>query len=333
VLQTPLGALLQQPKQMNSATHKSSRAAYSVAGAKISYPRLSTTFADSQRHSVNVQEPPGFRGEPICYRGEEFLSGTSAGSGAYSVMSRNPQEETVMSKWGDYFLGVADSAPAAVRLRYGLEGATMRTLIAQGAHDIASQWLPPEVTKALAEDGAQLLTENGSGGFYLAMNTTKAPLDDVNCRLAMRHAFDYGTAIQMIAVTDDVPTGSPATGAIPVGMFVSNGLDSALVQDMDKAKQYLADCKYDVADMNIEVSWIAEVSNEERFALLFQTNLSQLGVKSEIKKLHRLRGDLCARISGEVIFDARDIGAMKRKDRAALRGTDMSTIYKTPHLR
>ena len=54
---------------------------------------------------------------------------------------------------------------------------------------------------------------------------------------------------------------------------------------MDKAKQYLADCKYDAADMNIEVSWIAEVPIEERFALLFQSNLSQLGVKSEIKKL------------------------------------------------
>ena len=217
--------------------------------------------------------------------GEEYLSGTSAGSGAYTVKSHNPQEETVMSKWGDYFLTVADAAPDTVRLRYGLEAATVRTLIAQGEHDIASQWLPPEVIKALVGDGAQLLTETGSGGFYLKMNTTKAPLDDVNCRMAMRYAFDYGTAIQMIAVTDDVSTGSPSTGAIPKGMFGSNGLDSALMQDMDKAKQYLADCKYDAADMNIEVSWIAEVPIEERFALLFQSNLSQLGVKSEIKKL------------------------------------------------
>ena len=217
--------------------------------------------------------------------GEEFLSGSSAGSGSYSVKSHNPQEETVMSKWDGYFLNVADAAPDTVRLRYGLEAATVRTLIAQGEHDIASQWLPPEVIKALAEDGAQLLTESGSGGFYLKMNTTKAPLDDVNCRMAMRYAFDYGTAIQMIAVTDDVSTGSPSTGAIPVGMFGSNGLDSALKQDMDKAKQHLADCKYDAADMNIEVSWIAEVPIEERFALLFQSNLSQLGVKSEIKKL------------------------------------------------
>ena len=109
--------------------------------------------------------------------GEAFLSGNGAGTGAYSVNSHNPQEETVMAKWDGYFLGVADAAPDTVRLRYGLEAATVRTLIAQGEHDIASQWLPPEVVKALADDGAQLLTEAGTGAFYFKMNTTKAPLD------------------------------------------------------------------------------------------------------------------------------------------------------------
>ena len=73
VLQTPLSAFLQQPRQVNAATHKSSRAAYSVAGADVSYERLSTTFESSQLHSVIVHEPPGFRGEPISHRGEEMF--------------------------------------------------------------------------------------------------------------------------------------------------------------------------------------------------------------------------------------------------------------------
>ena len=217
--------------------------------------------------------------------GEAFLSANAAGSGAYTVSSHNPQEETVMSKNDGYFLGVADIAPDTVRLRYGLEAATVRTLIAQGEHDIASQWLPPEVVKALANDGAQLLTESGTGGFYFKMNTTKAPLDDVNCRLALATAFDYGTAIQMIAINDDVSAGSPATGAIPVGMFGANGTDMAFSQDLAKAKDYLAACKYDPSEIDIEVSWIAEVPLEERFALLMQANFQQLGIKSHIKKL------------------------------------------------
>lgn len=217
--------------------------------------------------------------------GQAYLSANAAGTGAYTVSSHNPQDETVMAKNADYFLGVADAAPDTVRLRYGLEAATVRALISKGEHDIASQWLPPEVVTALAKDGAQLFTEAGTGAFYFKMNTTKAPLDDTNCRLALSHAFDYGTAIKMIAITDDISAGSAATGAIPVGMYGANDADMVMQQDMDKAKEYLAACKYPAADMNIEVSWIAEVPLEERFALLMQSNFTALGIKSEIKKM------------------------------------------------
>ncbi|MCB1355616.1 MAG: ABC transporter substrate-binding protein [Maritimibacter sp.] len=217
--------------------------------------------------------------------GEEFLSANGAGSGAYVVTAHNPQDETVMAKNANYFLDIAAGAPDTVRLRYGLEAATVRTLIAQGEHDIASQWLPPEVVKALAEDGAQLLTEGGTGAFYLKMNTTKPPLDDVNCRRALAAAFDYDTAIKMIAITDDVSGGSPATGAIPVGMFGANDPSMVQAQDLDAAKAHLDACAYDPAEMDIEISWIAEVPLEERFALLFQSNLTALGVGSHIVKM------------------------------------------------
>ena len=217
--------------------------------------------------------------------GESFLSANGAGTGAYTVSSHNPQEETVMAKWDNYFLGVANTAPDTVRLRYGLEAATVRTLIAQGEHDIAGQWLPPEVVSALAKDGAQLFMETGTGAFYFKMNTTLAPLDDVNCRLALSHAFDYGTAVQMIAINDDVSAGAAATGAIPVGMFGSNPADMKITQDLDAARAYLDACAYDPSEIDIEISWIAEVPLEERFALLMQSNFTELGIKSHITKL------------------------------------------------
>lgn len=105
-----------------------------------------------------------------------------------------------MAKNPAYFLGVPATAPDKVRLRYGTEAATVRTLIAQGEHEISSQWLPPEVLKSLAADGAQLLTERGTSGFYIKLNTTKPPFDDVNCRLSVSYAFDYGTGVKMVAI-------------------------------------------------------------------------------------------------------------------------------------
>lgn len=217
--------------------------------------------------------------------GQAYLSANAAGTGAYSVVSHNPQEETVMAKNADYFLGVPAAAPDTVRLRYGLEAATVRALIARGEHDISSQWLPPEVLKSLADEGAQLLTESGTGGFYIKMNTTKPPLDDVNCRLALSEAFDYATAIQMIAVATDVSQGSAATGAIPVGMLGANPASDILTRDLDAAKAHLTACKYSPDDFTLELSWIAEVPLEERFALLMQANFAELGIKSEIVRM------------------------------------------------
>ena len=215
--------------------------------------------------------------------GEAYLSANGAGTGAYVIASHNPQEETVMEKNAGYFLSVPEPAPDTVRMRYGLEAATVRTLIAQGEHDIASQWLPPEVIKALAGEGAQLLSESGTGGFYVKMNTSKPPLDDANCRLALAQAFDYEAALKMIAIDGDVAQGSASTGAVPVGMFGAKPADAPLKRDMEAAKASLSACAHTPEDINLELSWIAEVPLEERFALLMQANFAELGITSEIR--------------------------------------------------
>ena len=217
--------------------------------------------------------------------GQAWLSANTAGTGAYKIVSHNPLEETVMEKNAGYFLGIPEAAPDQVRLRYSLDAATVRTLIGQGEHDISSQWIPPEVTKALAAGGAQLLQEAGGGSFYIKMNTAKPPLDDVNCRLALANAYDYEAGMKLVAITPDVAQGSPSTGAIPVGMFGANPAGEKLKRDLETAKEYLAACKYKPEDFVLEISWIGEVPLEERYALLMQANFAELGIKSEIKKL------------------------------------------------
>ncbi|TNC62887.1 ABC transporter substrate-binding protein [Rubellimicrobium roseum] len=218
--------------------------------------------------------------------GQGYLSANDAGSGAYIVQSHNPQEETVFAKNSDYFLGVPEAAPDEVRLRYGLEAATVRALLAQSEHDITSQWLPPEVLKSMSNDGAHFLQESGTGAFYIKMNTQKPPLDDVNCRLALASAFDYATAIAITQITPEVAGGVPSTGAIPVGMLGSKPRENgALARDMDAAREHLAQCQYNPADYTIELSWVAEVPVEERFALLMQQNFSELGFNTEIVRV------------------------------------------------
>ena len=85
-------------------------------------------IVDKQLVMANLGDGEGSMGD----WGQAFLSEHGGGSGAYVVESHNPQDVTVMVKNPDYFLGINESAPDTVRLRYGLEPATVRTLIAQG---------------------------------------------------------------------------------------------------------------------------------------------------------------------------------------------------------
>lgn len=217
--------------------------------------------------------------------GQAYLSAHGAGTGAYRVVSHNPQEQTVMAKNAAYFLPINSKAPDKVFFRYGLDSATVRTLISKGEHDISSANLPPEVMKSMAEDGAQLLSEPGTNSFYIKMNTTKPPFDDVECRLAVSYAFDYDVARRIVAITDTVSQASVSTGPIPKGMPGSLPEDRALKRDMDKAREHLEKCRYKPEDTKIELSWIGEVPVEERYALLMQANFAELGFKSEIVKV------------------------------------------------
>ena len=236
---------------------------------------------DKQTVMANLGEGEGDMGD----WGQAYLSEHSAGTGAYVTTSHRPQEETVMTRNPGYFLPIDPSSPDEVRLRYGLEAATVRAMISKGELDITSQWLPPEVMVALANDGAKFFQESGTGAFYVKMNTAIPPLDDVNCRLALVAAFDYDTAIAITKITDDVAGGVPATGAIPVGMFGARGGDAAQHRDMDAARAHLANCAYNPADYRIELSWVAEVPLEERFALLMQSNFAELGFQSDIVRV------------------------------------------------
>lgn len=220
--------------------------------------------------------------------GQAFLSEQDAGSGAYKVVSHNPQELTVLEKFPDYFLGFAEKAPDVVRQRYSVESATMRTLMARKEHEVSSQWHPQEVFKALAgEEGISLITEGGSGSLLFKLNTQRAPTDDVNFRKAMALAFDYDALISTLQITDEVSSGTPARGPIPDGV---PGFDAALpmpTRDLEAAKAALAESKYasDLGSVEIDMAWVAEVPSEEKMALLFQQNMAELGVKVNITKV------------------------------------------------
>jgi peptide/nickel transport system substrate-binding protein len=217
--------------------------------------------------------------------GEAYLNDHDAGSGAYSVVSHVPESESNLVKFPGYFLGVSAAAPDKVRIRYGLQPATVRELVASGQQDMTSQWLPPEVMRALAErSDVHFLSDRGSNILCFHLNTQIAPLDDVNCRLALTYAFDYATAMKLAQITDKISTASPANGPIGKSEFGFNASLPMYAQDLTKAKDYLGKCKYKTpADRKIDITWITEVPAEEKLALLMKASFDPLGFQTTIK--------------------------------------------------
>jgi peptide/nickel transport system substrate-binding protein len=239
-------------------------------------------IVDSELVLANIQD--GSFGELGDY-GQAFLSAGDAGSGAYTVVSQDPQNETVLERFDGYFLGVPEAAPDQVRLRYGIEASTVRALMSRGEHEITSQWIPPEVIRALAaEDGIGLLTERGTTVFMMKLNTQKPPLDDVHCRLALTYAYDYATTLQMVSITEDVIQGTPINGPVPAGMLGADHDTPPFTQDLDRARAEFAQCAGATA-APIEIAWNSDVPAQERLALLMQSSFEALGFKTSITRL------------------------------------------------
>lgn len=217
---------------------------------------------------------------------QAYLTAHDLGTGAYRIVSHNPQEATEFARNDKYFLAFPDGAPDRVTLRYGLDAATIRTLLARGELDISSQWLAPEIMSSLAkEPGMKLVAETSLGNYSIKLNTQRAPLDDVHCRRAIADAIDYQALLSLAKLTNDISSGTPANGPIPAGVL---GADSDLPypkKDMDKARKELKQCAHDPAASKIVISWISEIPVEEKYALLMQANFQELGFKTEVVRM------------------------------------------------
>jgi peptide/nickel transport system substrate-binding protein len=257
---------------------------FTLSGAYAPFLGAITRLPILDSKTVIANKADGKFGDLGDY-GEAWLSSHEAGCGAYTLVSHVPESETNLAKFSGYFLRVPASAPDRVRIRYGLQPATVRELVASGQQDMTSQWLPPEVMRALSQrSDTHLLSDRGSNILFLHLNTQKPPLDDVSCRLALTYAFDYATAMKLAQITDKVSAQTPASGPIGKSEFGYNASLPMYAQDLAKAKDYLAKCKYKTPEeRKIDITWITEVPSEEKVALLMKADFDQLGFRTTIK--------------------------------------------------
>jgi peptide/nickel transport system substrate-binding protein len=240
--------------------------------------RLYVLNEDLVRENTKPEGPYGEEGD----YGKDWLLTHDAGSGPYQVVEFPLEEYLQMEKFEDWWN--ADSfdsnAPDRVRFIATTETATVRSLMADQELEITDQWQTVEALEALdATEGIDVQAFPTMTSFYYMMNTRKPPLDDVHCRRAISWAFDYDQAVAL-----EWPGTQQMVGPVPHTVGGHNPDVLVYQRDLDKANEELAQCAYadDLENNPVEVVWISEVPAEEKWALLFQANMADIGLPVEV---------------------------------------------------
>jgi peptide/nickel transport system substrate-binding protein len=234
--------------------------------------------ADQEEVMANVVTP-GPYGDKGDY-GKEYLLTHDAGSGPYKVKEFPLEEYLLMEKYDDWFGTFSPNAPDEVRFIATTEAATVRTLMSRHELEITDQWQTIEALEALDAMGGvdvsafPVLTE-----FYYMIHTQNPPTDDVHFRRAMAYAFDYDAAVAL-----EWPGTKQSRGPVPAITAGHNPDVFVFERDLDKAREELALSAYadELDAYPVEVHWCTEVPHEEKFALLFQANMAEVGIKVNI---------------------------------------------------
>ncbi|TET84237.1 MAG: ABC transporter substrate-binding protein [Anaerolineales bacterium] len=238
--------------------------------------RLYVASEELVRANTLSEGPYGEEGD----YGKEWLLTHDAGSGPYKVVEFPLEEYLLMEKNEDWWGEFVENAPDEVRFIATTETVTVRTLMANKELEITDQWQTVQALEALdAIEGIDVAPFPSMTSFYYMVNNRLPPTDDVHCRRAMAYAFDYDTAIGL-----EWPGTKQMLGPVPATLGGHSPSVFVFKLDLDKAREELAQCQYadEIDQYPVSVNWISEVPDEEKFALLFQANMAEIGIPVEV---------------------------------------------------
>ncbi len=162
--------------------------------------------------------------------------------------------------------------PEAVQQQQMLEG---------GEVDLARR-IPEESYDSFADrEGYTLVSEPSYFNYVGFLNTLRPPLDDALVRQAISYAIPYQDLI-------DVATFGQATqarGPVPAGVWPYSENVMQYTQDLDKARELLAEAGYPDGGFDLRLTYAAENQIEERFAPLLKDALSEIGINVSIEPI------------------------------------------------
>ena len=170
--------------------------------------------------------------------------------------------------WGE------PSAMRRIIMRHIPESQNQRLMLAQGDLDIAFSLAGPDLKALSEEEGVEVLSQSGSGFYYLAVSMKDERFADPKVREALRYLIDYEGINAAIMPYYGEPHQRPIQaqfGALP---------DPGYTLDVEKAKALLAEAGY--ADGFKTTLRALSDAPFASIATAIQATLGQAGIEAEI---------------------------------------------------
>ncbi|MCL4295464.1 MAG: ABC transporter substrate-binding protein [Anaerolineae bacterium] len=206
----------------------------------------------------------------------DFFATNGVGTGPYKFDSWNKGSQIVMVKNTDYWQEWLPFTADRVILRVDADISTALQLLGQGQIDMLGAVGPDDSIAAKDLPGVKLVEQPQFQVSILTLNTNNKPLDDVKVREAIKYAFDYQAFADFFQGLGETPTGPLPKNA--------EGVDPSLPvqqQDLEKAKQLLAEAGYPDGGFKLRYLGLKGLSYEEFAGTLLQQNLAELGIELE----------------------------------------------------
>ncbi|AVX03642.1 periplasmic dipeptide transport protein [Maritalea myrionectae] len=217
--------------------------------------------------------------EAVDEHGQDFGK-HPVGTGAYEMTDWTLGQHVIFSRFDDYH---HEGLPKLDQITFevGQEPIVALLRLERGEIDIAGDGIPPakflEVTSNPEFDGSIVEGSQLHTG-YITLNTQMAPFDNLKVRQAVNMAVNKDRIVRIINGRA-VPANQPLPPLMP-------GYDESYEGfkfDPDAAKALLAEAGF--ADGFTTELYVANTDPQPRIAQAIQQDLSNIGIKAEIKSL------------------------------------------------
>lgn len=210
---------------------------------------------------------------------EWFNEGNCAGTGPYTIESRERGSRLVMTRNEDYWGGWREGQFDKVVFEISEDAVVLQQTIEAGTADF-TYGVPPDNYAALdAREDIVAYTNPSYQNLLGLLNTQKPPLDDPLVRRAVAYSVPYAQFIEGVMPG----RATQAYGPVPAGMWGHSADLTQYSLDMEKAKELLDEAGYPGGGFDLLYTFATGDMDEQQLGELWKAELAKLGINLEVR--------------------------------------------------